>query len=258
MSSYMRFTTLIILSFLYLQSCSNRIGEVDLLNLETEFELNLIQRLDSNGSHPSILVKTINEYDCGNADIDVFDEENSFTINGLQLETSCDNVSSIIEKQIDIRQLGSTTELMINLKSIAQNQGFIEDDGKTYELAFDSYHGIKVVGSRINKINSPLIWGTYSISSLDFISELTRVVSENYSEIEISAGDYGLFTINDNETITIRDSFKEVVGGSLYLPVDIDLQSLDSIITTLKSSVALSTNDISFSFQNQNGEYLRQ
>ena len=233
----MRFTFLTFVFIALLSACSNSIDEVNLVNIETEFEVKLSQSLSAEGSTPALKIRTIYDVDCSNSDIYIEESRLSnrtiFTIMGIEMETACNNISAPVSTNIPLPYFQDNLSIAINISTLSKNLGRISEEEDRFLLDMESYEGINVVGTSVLKIKKPMIWGYYHQNCQDQYDALKEALQKEELSNSISNGYYGLFRISNGKTIHLEQA-PPSEHIAFFLPTEMSIGEIANIINNLQ------------------------
>ena len=134
MKSILSLRTLTFIFFISMlfSACQKDVGVQDIINLQPEFELMINQSLSEEGGEPSLLIRTIDEQECSNSYIAyqkiLGDAGLTLRLNSVGQEGACEKENVIIEEDVILDFSTGTQPLVVSLRDIVSNDGFISSD----------------------------------------------------------------------------------------------------------------------------------
>lgn len=236
----------IFLAFILSLSSACRVG-IDsglIIDIEKEFNVQLVEKLDSTLNSFYLLVTSVQKQDCSNVRIKhavtVVSNRVFVTLKQLDRPSNCSGAADVAHDTIHLGQLTEGVyRMQINLKDAVINQGTLTITPSRALLEMGTINGINITEPTLMRIPERTIWGGVSIEStqipamhkfLDTLSNICPIFNENL-------GNYGHFSFQSANLTTIpafEATKPNVVKFVRTLPrgKEIDLQQ---IINNFKS-----------------------
>lgn len=186
-------------------------------NIEDEFSIRLWETLSPTGRSLQLQTETLAEEDCLNYEItyQVLRLNNRIrtSINDIIEPDDCLVGKSRPTAKIDLGEVDNGLyEFEVNLNnSTIINTGQMVVNDESYTVEMNSTNGITLVPWQLLRVPEQTVWGYLSADAVDNIaSEFMEELNSAATAREFLAGDYGYFTVNDNNVdLPIDTEFTE-------------------------------------------------
>ena len=222
--------------------CSKNPEEVNIYSIPDEFKIDLHQAVSIEGTYPAFQVSTLDSRSCNNdriivtiskvgsrVEIDIIDIDQALTCNNESGKITTD-VYAVLEPGV--------YTLSVSLKDQVSNEGFITVTDELFKLNLGTDHGIELGKTNILKIPDGLIWG-YNIATLGVSSIgnslLDRLSPYMKSINKLSSGDYGLFTVENEESYIINTSNNQNIDHQFLMELNTSISDIKEIVRQFKN-----------------------
>ena len=180
-------------------------------DLDDEFELTLWEELYPTGRSLQLLIETIKDEPCQNAQIvnAVFKNGSSFNVTLQDITTPSDCQTGIgpATAVVNLGQINpGVYNLDINLKNTVINEGQLNFSTNRYLIQMKTDNGIKFIRSELYAIPVSFFWGyiAYDAESLKEDAEAIRSQLGLMGEaVALTNGDYGYFQVSNQQVAQI-------------------------------------------------------
>ncbi len=209
-------------------SCVSEPEEVTFFNPDQEFIIDLNQKLSPDGPHLVFEIYSVDRFNCLNAHInsDLHLSENSIDLNieNFEIPENCSVITNadggIINTEVATGNTSIFLEsfiynMTVSADDLFHNTGFLYAQNNKYSLELNTNDGITIGRSSIYKIPDNHAWGWINTqgTSVDILDGLSPFVHKSSS---LNPGDYGLFTINGNDHLSIIDTPQNLETTFIY------------------------------------------
>ncbi len=226
--------------------------------LSTDFEIILQQRVSTNGSFYQLRTQLIEGVDCDQTMMStVLDDSNSdikLNIN-LSIPPFCNGDPLFFPFSVHpLDPITESTSFNITINDEFESKGIIELTNEQITITFEESIGIEFPVETLNTIPTDIMWGYYDTTGLSpnangAVNSKINQATNPYGAI--ATGDYGLFSITQNQKLSIPD-----VDDNLNFVIrssnEQSWSDLEAAFVELKSEYP----GLSFKMYNWNGEIL--
>ncbi len=219
-------------------------------NIEEEFNIGIIEKLESNSKSIQLSVETIKSTYCPHSHIgygyNFFEASNRIEVDLLNVEEdqNCNDKDYNANAIIDLGDLpNGEYDLVINLANTVPNVGALNITDYNYTLTVDPDLGLLVPHKVINKIPEKTIWGFVGFSDVEqAVSGAASIMGEiknNFDNgFQLPVGNYGHFEFKDGEmNFDYQSNFSN--SFTFIMSTNEELEKVENFVNDLKSSNTL-------------------
>lgn len=207
---------------LLLLSCSKETTQIDILNVQEEFIVDMSQTLTEQGSVATLDIYTKETQPCKAStilyDIDQLDDNTRVTINEISETIDCPSTSGIVHTMVNLGSIEEVINIDIAIRDVAINKGTLSQINDQYQIELYSSTGVELRRSAVNLIPKKLVFGTISGEGPELINSISDQLEYQYGT-SLKNGDYHYFTISNNGNIEIT-STQFVEGVDNYFLIE--------------------------------------
>jgi len=192
------------LGAIFFTGCVKEAKETTIINIDTEFALELQQQLQAGKNPMQIVIKTIQEPNCSNSKIlyrsEIDGTQIDLSIKGISDPDPCFIGSQNISEMSNFFLANGTYNMDITVRDVIINSGIVEISNEKIKLDLQSLDGIKLGKSEVNIIPDDYFWGTISFSDPQHTSAALAFESDlkaTFQDSKLSEGNYSHFEINN-------------------------------------------------------------
>lgn len=195
---------------LWFSACRTNIDSGLIIDIEKEFNIQLVEKLDSTLNNYQLLITSVKKQDCNNVRIEhavtISANRIFVTLKSLVRPDSCHGIADAAHDTVNLGQLAEGVyRVQINLKDAVINQGNLTVTPSRVIIDMSTINGINITEPTLMRIPERTIWGGVSTTTpnipamhkfLDTLSNICPTFSEGL-------GNYGHFNFQSANLITI-------------------------------------------------------
>ncbi|MEL6986762.1 MAG: hypothetical protein AAGK97_02940 [Bacteroidota bacterium] len=230
---------------LFLFSCKPEEDPKTVININKEFNIELIEMLHPETNQLAFKISTIERQDCENAEIIYTSAElfNAFRlqIEGVERPDSCIDNPSTIESQVPFELPSNNLDINIKISDVVSNKGLISvsENLDIFQLTMESDHGIRIVKDILFSVPKGFVWGyigtnnpQVNVAFDPFNQELSGLTSDAF----FSEGNYGHFEIDGSGKIDQILNKPVLSDQILFIKrLDGDKETLDALVQEFRT-----------------------
>ena len=188
--------TLVVLT---ITACTKESSTTNFVNLDSEFVVNINQKLTEEGPLSVLEFSTTEAQECGDSKIvyQLYNEEGNtnIIIDGISIVEFCQEDEKVISESILLKQ--GTTTLSISLRDIVKNTGHHIATPEQFRFEMNSTNGLIIERNQINRIPLQTVFGYIGGTSSDIDNAIT--ILNTHTQGDLTDGSYGLFTKREED-----------------------------------------------------------
>ena len=192
-------------------SCSNKLDDVDYVNISQDLMISLGQNLTNEGGQPTIILESNQVFECSNVGINFSKIE---TNENIQIDISdyaipqpdeCILPGKSAKIALELKKILGKRRLQFLLRNTISNTGEIEISEDEMILRIFDQNGIDIGTNNLNFIPRSTIFGKISLDSLSNPNEKSEITdfinSQNVNNFKPKPGNYGHFFVSFDHVI---------------------------------------------------------
>lgn len=198
--------TILILSIIAFcfSGCVKEADQTTIINIDTEFALEVQQELQAGKNPMQIVIQTIQAPNCTNSSIlyssEVDGTQIDLSIKGISEGEPCFIGNQNISEVSNFFLANGTYNMDITVRDVVINSGIVEISNEKIKLDLQSLDGIRLGKTEVNIIPDDYFWGTISFSESEYTSAAIAFETElkaKFLDSELSDGNYSHFEMNN-------------------------------------------------------------
>lgn len=218
----MRTTYCLILIALGIAGCDlSGNGDTIISSVQPGLQIDLVNPLETD-SRFGIQLTAVGEY-CEDAKLLVsaqqLNERISIDASDIEESQDCDPVNDNLYATVHLDPARVTYDLTVTVGYVLRNVGTLSYDGTKYTLEFNELNGLETGVTNLYEIPQNIIWGTVSSpgESAQLLEEFMMQAESVAKTPDLTAGNYGHFTLGADQEVNINNSDTEVVANYVYV-----------------------------------------
>jgi len=228
---------LVLVSWLAACSVIDEPEEITLVNIGTEYYIELGQSLQIGPNSLRIDISTFDTNNCESSYIDFTFEALPHLIR-INLDDTvhpspCIKTEEAIQSSIDLPLSQGVYEMNILLKGIVQNDGAVVVTKDKFKLKLETENGVIVLRQEINIIPDGYVWGRFKVLDANDLTEVKKAVQkirDSNSKSELANGNYGYFEVNGHQVTLLTGAPASGITETFLLKSDQAFSALESLM----------------------------
>jgi hypothetical protein len=239
---------ILLLLGLFLQSCGKN-EELLVINVAKEFEIQLLEKLSPENNEFELIITTLNSQSCINAEIAYSDNQTAdkvgIRIDGVSNPVDCIPGVGPVSEYVSLLLDNGSIAIDISLKNEVVNSGTLNLFSDRYSINLETHHGIEYSSKEIKRIPEELIWGYIASEDQATQNNITEILSSfnstsGFSNIELSKGDYGHFSIDNDSKISGQSIAEHIQDADEFIFYSTkSISDIQQLVDSIKSEYPL-------------------